>query len=146
MQGRPNPPAPFPEKEGGAESVFMASGPREGAVSGGSKQPPHGGRSLTTDVASWCGLSLIPSASYNRDMSTITLQELVNNPATLLKRVEAGEAIVVTRDGQAIAELRPVTSGSPVARPIGLAAGEFTVPDDFDSPLPDEILRAFEGR
>jgi hypothetical protein len=30
-------------------------------------------------------------------------------------------------------------------RPVGLAAGEFVVPDDFDDPLPDEILDAFEG-
>lgn len=25
-------------------------------------------------------------------------------------------------------------------RPYGLAAGEFVVPDDFDDPLPDDIL------
>lgn len=31
-------------------------------------------------------------------------------------------------------------------RPIGLAEGEFIVPDDFDAPLPEEILRDFEGR
>ena len=30
-------------------------------------------------------------------------------------------------------------------RPVGLAAGKFTVPDDFDDPLPDELLDAFEG-
>lgn len=30
-------------------------------------------------------------------------------------------------------------------RPFGLCKGEFTVPDDFDAPLPDEILDAFEG-
>lgn len=30
-------------------------------------------------------------------------------------------------------------------RPFGLCAGEFVVPDDFDAPLPDEILKAFEG-
>ena len=30
-------------------------------------------------------------------------------------------------------------------RPIGLARGEFAVPDDFDDPLPDEILDAFEA-
>jgi hypothetical protein len=29
-------------------------------------------------------------------------------------------------------------------RPFGLCAGEFTVPDDFDEPLPEEILSAFE--
>jgi hypothetical protein len=30
-------------------------------------------------------------------------------------------------------------------RPYGLAAGEFTVPDDFDDPLPDDILASFYG-
>lgn len=30
-------------------------------------------------------------------------------------------------------------------RPIGLAEGEFVVPDDFDAPLPEDILRHFEG-
>ena len=31
-------------------------------------------------------------------------------------------------------------------RPFGLCTGEFTVPDDFDEPLPEEILSAFEGK
>jgi uncharacterized radical SAM superfamily Fe-S cluster-containing enzyme len=30
-------------------------------------------------------------------------------------------------------------------RPIGLAKGEFTVPDDFNDPLPDEILDLFNN-
>ncbi len=30
-------------------------------------------------------------------------------------------------------------------RPVGLAVGEFVVPADFDAPLPDDILNAFEG-
>ncbi len=30
--------------------------------------------------------------------------------------------------------------------PIGLAKGEFTVPDDFNDPLPDEILDLFEPK
>jgi hypothetical protein len=30
-------------------------------------------------------------------------------------------------------------------RPFGLAKGEFVVPDDFDDPLPEDILRDFEG-
>jgi len=30
--------------------------------------------------------------------------------------------------------------------PYGLAEGEFVVPDDFDAPLPEDILRDFEGR
>jgi predicted DNA-binding antitoxin AbrB/MazE fold protein len=31
-------------------------------------------------------------------------------------------------------------------RPYGLCAGEFTVPQDFDQPLPEDVLRDFEGR
>jgi len=41
------------------------------------------------------------------------------------------------------------TDGSPGARPprpFGLCAGEFTVPDDFDEPLPEQILQEFEGK
>jgi hypothetical protein len=30
-------------------------------------------------------------------------------------------------------------------RPFGLCAGVFEVPDDFDAPLPNEVLDAFEG-
>lgn len=81
-------------------------------------------------------------------MSTITvsLQELQRDPEALLKRVEAGEHLVVIRGGRAVAELRPVAATQPDPRPFGLCAGVFTVPDDFDAPLPEEILRSFEGR
>lgn len=30
-------------------------------------------------------------------------------------------------------------------RPYGLAQGQFVAPDDFDAPLPEAILREFEG-
>ena len=79
-------------------------------------------------------------------MSTITVEELGRNPAGLIDRVVAGEHVVVERDGRPVAALRPVAAPRTTPRPYGLAAGEFTVPDDFDAPLPDKILRAFEGR
>jgi len=31
-------------------------------------------------------------------------------------------------------------------RPFGLCAGDFVVPDDFDAPLPEDKLNAFEGK
>ena len=31
-------------------------------------------------------------------------------------------------------------------RPIGLARGQFTVPDDFNAPLPEDVLQTFEGK
>ncbi len=30
-------------------------------------------------------------------------------------------------------------------RPSGLCEGEFVVPDDFDAPLPEDVLQSFEG-
>lgn len=43
------------------------------------------------------------------------------------------------------AQAQPKADTQECQRPFGLCAGEFTVPDDFDAPLPDEILQAFEG-
>jgi antitoxin (DNA-binding transcriptional repressor) of toxin-antitoxin stability system len=78
-------------------------------------------------------------------MGTVSLQEIRSNPEALLDRVEAGERLLVLRGGRPVAELRPVPTLQTGPRPFGLSAGAFTVPDDFDVPLPEDILRAFEG-
>ena len=58
------------------------------------------------------------------------------------KRVEV---IVVEDEGQA--KLAGAESpGSLAERPFGLYRGQFTVPDDFDAPLPPEIQKYFDGR
>lgn len=41
-------------------------------------------------------------------MREITVRELRNRGGDVLERVARGEALTVTRDGQAIAELRPL--------------------------------------
>ena len=86
------------------------------------------------------------SGCYNASMSIVSLQELQRNPEALLDRVESGEHLVVIRGGRPVAELRPVSATQPAPRPFGLCIGAFTVPDDFDEPLPEEILRGFDGR
>lgn len=79
-------------------------------------------------------------------MNTVSLTELQQNTAGLLARVEAGEHLLVVRGDRPVAELRPIAGPRPGPRPFGLAAGAFVVPDDFDAPLPDDVLREFEGR
>jgi prevent-host-death family protein len=79
-------------------------------------------------------------------MTTVSLQDMAQNPGALLDRVQAGEHLVVTRGGQPVAELRPVTATRATPRPFGLAAGAFAVPEDFDAHLPANILQEFEGR
>lgn len=82
---------------------------------------------------------------YNRAMTTISIEEILHNLPAYLDKVEAGETLIITRDDRAVAEIKPVASSVGQLRPFGLCAGEFTVPDDFDDPLPDEVLRQFEG-
>lgn len=79
-------------------------------------------------------------------MTAISLSEIENNPRDCIRRVEAGETLLVMRDDRAVAEIKPVAPISSGPRPFGLAAGEFVVPDDFDEPLPGDILDLFEGR
>jgi antitoxin (DNA-binding transcriptional repressor) of toxin-antitoxin stability system len=79
-------------------------------------------------------------------MSTISVQEIQRDPSSFLRRVEAGEPLLVVRDDQPVAEVTPVPSSTGQSRPYGLCAGEFTVPDDFDESLPDGILKEFEGQ
>jgi antitoxin (DNA-binding transcriptional repressor) of toxin-antitoxin stability system len=78
-------------------------------------------------------------------MSTISVQDIQRDPLAFLQRVEAGESFLVVRDEHPLAEVRPVAVPAIQPRPFGLCAGQFTVPADFDQPLPEEILKEFEG-
>jgi antitoxin (DNA-binding transcriptional repressor) of toxin-antitoxin stability system len=77
-------------------------------------------------------------------MLQVSVEEIRRDVAAYLQRVEAGETVVILRAGQPVAEIRPIVSGTKPLRPFGLCAGEFTVPQDFDAPLPEDILKAFE--
>ncbi|MBR8839800.1 MAG: type II toxin-antitoxin system Phd/YefM family antitoxin [Stigonema ocellatum SAG 48.90 = DSM 106950] len=78
-------------------------------------------------------------------MLNVTIEEIQRDPLKYLRQVETGVTFVIIQADKPIAELRPVVSSKQL-RPFGLCAGEFTVPDDFDAPLPSEILSAFEGK
>ena len=79
-------------------------------------------------------------------MLNVTVDEIQSDPLKYLRQVEAGETLVIIRSNQPIAEVRPITHNSKNLRPFGLCKGEFVVPDDFDAPLPEDILNAFEGK
>jgi len=75
----------------------------------------------------------------------VRVEDIESDPREYLDRVLRGETVVITREDQPVAETRPLRGGKG-RRPIGLAKGEFVVPDDFDDPLPDDILDLFEGK
>lgn len=74
-----------------------------------------------------------------------TVEEVESGAAEYLHRAIDGETVVVYQGNRPVAEIRPVTE-TETLRPVGLAEGDFVVPDGFDDPLPDELLDAFEGR
>ncbi len=80
----------------------------------------------------------------NTDTIQVNLSDVLQHLQIYLERVERGETIVILEDGRPVAEIRPPASLR--QRPFGLCAGEFRVPDDFDAPLPEHLLREFESR
>ena len=77
-------------------------------------------------------------------MATVSILEAKTHLSRLLQRVAAGEEIVIARRDRPIARLVPILD-RPSFTP-GQFAGRIRAGDDFDDPLPDEILDAFEGR
>ena len=73
----------------------------------------------------------------------VSVEDVKRDPEGMLHRVLEGETLVVTEDDRPVAEIRPIESARK-PRPFGLAAGSFVVPDDFDEPLPEDVLRDFE--
>lgn len=78
-------------------------------------------------------------------MSTITVEDLERDPSAFLRRIQAGESFLVVCGDQPLAEVRPLPAAATAPRPFGLCAGKFSVPADFDRPLPEEIIKEFEG-
>ncbi len=79
-------------------------------------------------------------------MSTaiVPMHQAKSTLSQLVKRAASGETIFIGSYGRAEAVLAAASSAKPKKR-LGLLEGKLIVPDDFDEPLPPEILAAFEG-
>lgn len=75
-------------------------------------------------------------------MTTVGVHEAKTNLSELLRRAEAGEDVVIRRGNDPVARL--VAIKPPAGQRLGCDVGRFEVPDDFDAPLPDDVLATFE--
>jgi len=64
---------------------------------------------------------------------SVGVHEAKTHLSRLLEQVRAGEEVA-----------RLVPARGTIARSFGVDAGRFAVPDDFDAPLPDDVLAGFE--
>jgi prevent-host-death family protein len=75
---------------------------------------------------------------------TVNIHEAKTHLSRLVEEVHEGEEIVIAKAGRPVARLVPVRPAR-ARRKLGWLKGKLTVPDDFDAPLPDEVLADFEG-
>jgi len=76
-------------------------------------------------------------------MSAVNVHEAKTQLSRLLARVEKGEEIVIARDGKPVARLVAVIA-QPPKRVLGRDQGKVIIAEDFDAPLPDDVLSTFE--
>ena len=60
----------------------------------------------------------------------------------ILDRVSLGEEVVIAKAGKPVARLTRIEALGR-DRVLGSGRGDFQVPEDFDDPLPEEVLREF---
>jgi len=77
-------------------------------------------------------------------VTIVSMHQAKSSLSQLVKRAAGGETIFIGSYGRAEAVLTSAATARPRKR-IGLMEGKLTVPDDFDAPLPPELLSAFEG-
>ncbi|MBT9584363.1 type II toxin-antitoxin system Phd/YefM family antitoxin [bacterium] len=75
-------------------------------------------------------------------MIIVNIHEAKTRLSQLLAQVEAGEVVIIARAGTPVARLSPAQALDS-RRTFGRDRGLYAVPDDFDEPLPEELLEQF---
>jgi len=77
-------------------------------------------------------------------MRMVNIHAAKSHLSRLLEEVAAGEEVVIARAGKPVALLVPFAPRREPSQP-GLPKGKIWIADDFDEPLPEEIMAAFRG-
>ena len=77
-------------------------------------------------------------------MRTVNIHEAKTHLSRLVEEVSQGDEVIIAKAGKPVARLVAVTKARR-RRKLGALAGRFSVPPDFDAPLPEELIDGFEG-
>jgi prevent-host-death family protein len=77
-------------------------------------------------------------------MRQVNIHHAKTHLSRLVDQAAKGEPFIIAKAGKPLVKVVPI---EPEARPprLGFMRGEFTVPDDFDTFMQDEIIAMFEG-
>jgi antitoxin (DNA-binding transcriptional repressor) of toxin-antitoxin stability system len=81
-------------------------------------------------------------------MIQLNINEVETNFAATIDRVSRGETVIICKSDKPVAQITQIQQQPKKQRPIGLAAKKypgFELPDNFNDPLPDDILAYFTG-
>jgi prevent-host-death family protein len=76
-------------------------------------------------------------------MRTVNIYEAKTRLSQLVDAAAGGDDVIIARAGKPVARLTRLERRPRKRRP-GLLDGRFKIPDDFNRPLPEDVLRAFE--
>lgn len=75
----------------------------------------------------------------------VNIHQAKTHFSKLIERAESGEEIIIARSGVPVAKLVGLTGTKPIRQPGTAKNSELFISDDFDAPLPDDILRDFHS-
>jgi prevent-host-death family protein len=78
-------------------------------------------------------------------METVNVHEAKTHFSRLLDRAQDGQEFVIAKAGRPVARLGPLARQGRKRR-LGVLDGKFRIPDDFNRPLPDDVIATFGGR
>ena len=79
-------------------------------------------------------------------MQTVNIYEAKTQLSKLVDLASSGTDVVIARAGKPVARLTSLTTKEKRLIGFGALKGKGWIAEDFDAPLPDEILALFEGR
>jgi prevent-host-death family protein len=78
-------------------------------------------------------------------MAQVGMHEAKTKLSKLVERAEAGEDVVIARNGKPVVRLVPVSRRNSLESVRGVWRGRVHIADDFDE-LPEDIAEAFGAR
>jgi prevent-host-death family protein len=78
-------------------------------------------------------------------MHIVNIDEAKTQFSKLVESAMNDQETIIAKSGKPVAKLVSISAKKPKRR-LGVLKGEIKIGNDFDAPLPDDILSSFEGR
>ena len=89
---------------------------------------------------------MIWSAKRVTTVKQVNIYEAKTDLSRLVDKASKGETFIIAKAGTPLAKLGPIVEEKPKKIKYGLMKGKVKFATDFDDPLPDWVLDAFEGK